>query len=434
MTLDDAPLNRFHLRVTAYTTGGEFCDGYVLGMIGIALTLIVPALGLDPVWIGLIGSSALIGIFVGGVAIGPLADRAGRQRLLAVDLGVFVVGSLLQLVVQSPAELFALRLLMGVAIGAEYAIGMPLLAEFAPRRQRGTLLASMIGVWTLGYVVAFLVGDALRALGPDAWRWMLGSSAIPAAIVMLLRIGAPESPRWLVSRGRTEEALRVVRRYVHPDCGLEGLEPSAEARTDYSALFSRRYLRRTLFACLFWACQIMPYFAISTFIPEIFKALGFRDEFTSALFYNLFQLAGAIVGVAVMQLLRRRSFVIWSFAAMAVCLLFLGVWPSAPAALATIAFLVFAFVNSGSGNLESVYPSEIFPTEVRASGVGLAAAASRIGAAGGTFLLPIALAAWGTGPAMLVGAGILVLGFVVSVLWAPETRDLTLVQASGAAS
>ncbi|MFZ0214875.1 MAG: MFS transporter [Candidatus Dormiibacterota bacterium] len=429
MTIDDAPLNGFHLRVTAYTTGGEFCDGYILGVVGIALTQITPQMHLDAFANGLIGASALIGIFVGSIVFGPITDRIGRQTMYTADLLAFVVGSVLQFFVQDPWQLFALRLLMGVAVGADYAIGAALLSEVVPRRHRGPLLACLNAVWTVGYVVASLVGYAMLGLGPDAWRWLLASSAVPAAIVVLARLGTPESPRWLISKGRRDEAAAIVRRYIHPDCGIDDLHPDGE-RYGYRVLFSPRYLRRTVFACVFWFCQVLPFFAISTFVPEIFKALHFSNAFTSSLVYNVFQLAGAVLGVLVMNLFPRRRFVIWSFAVIAAALLFLGAWPSAPIVAITIAFAIFAFVVSGAGNLETVYPSELFPTEIRASGCGLAAAFSRIGAAGGTFLLPIVLASWGVGPALLGGAAVGIIGLAVSIAWAPETRGQTLLAAS----
>jgi len=208
--LDDVPLSGFHLRVTAYTTGGMFCDGYILGMVGIALAVWGPQVGLSSFEDGLIGASALAGIFLGALVFGPITDRVGRQTMYLADLVLFIVGSALQLFVTEPWQLVALRLVMGVAIGADYAIGAALLSEFLPRRQRGPLLASLNAVWTVGFVVAFVVGYLMRDLGDDSWRWMLASSAIPALIVLFLRLGTPESPRWLARKDRWEECHDVL--------------------------------------------------------------------------------------------------------------------------------------------------------------------------------------------------------------------------------
>jgi len=430
ITIDDAPLNGFHVRVAAYTTGGYFCDGYILGIIGIALTLVGPQFGLGSVWTGLIGAAALAGIFVGGLVFGWLTDKVGRQTMYVADLIVFVVASVLQFFVEGPLALLALRLIMGIAIGADYAIGPALLAEFVPRKQRGTLLASLNAVWTVGFVAAFVIGYFLQGLGADAWRWMLASSAVPAALILLLRIGTPESPRWLISKGRVEEARQIVKEYIHPDADIEDIVADSQVQTSYRELFSRRWRKRTAFAGLFWFCQVVPYFAIFTFLPVILKSLGINGDFSGEVLLNLFLFAGAIVGVVIMNMLARRRFLIWSFAILTFFSVVLGVWPHAPHLVILICFAVFAFVIAAAADLESVYPGELFPTEVRAAGAGIATAISRIGAAIGTFLLPAGVERWGAGPAMLVSAAILLLGLVISVAWAPETRELSLVDAS----
>jgi putative MFS transporter len=422
--IDDAPLSGFHLRVAAYTTGGFFCDGYILGMIGVALALLGPQFGLGPVWTGLIGAAALAGIFIGGLIFGWVTDLVGRQLMYVTDLIVFIVGSVLQFFVEGPLALFVLRLLMGIAIGADY--------ELIPRKQRGSLLACLNAVWTVGFVAAYIVGYFLQNLGPDAWRWMLASSAVPAVLVLLLRLGTPESPRWLLSKGRVEEARHVVREYIDPDADIDGLVAESDVETSYRKLFSREWRKRTAFAGLFWFCQVVPYFAIFTFLPVILKSLGIGGDFSGEVLLNLFLLAGAIVGVVIMNMVARRRFVIWSFAVLAAVGAVLGVWPNAPVSVILICFSIFAFVISAAADLESVYPSEIFPTEVRASGVGIAAAISRVGAAIGTFLLPTSVAQLGVGPTMLIATAVLLVGLVISIAWAPETRDLSLIDASTA--
>jgi MFS transporter, putative metabolite transport protein len=430
MTIDEAPLNSFHLRVVAYTTGGYFVDGYILGMIGIALALLAPQLGLGAVWTGLIGASALAGIFIGGLIFGWVTDKVGRQTMYVADLILFVVASVLQFFVEGPLALFVLRLIMGIAIGADYAIGSALLSEFLPRKQRGSLLACLNAIWTVGFVAAYVAGYFMQDIGPEAWRWMLASSAVPATLILALRLGTPESPRWLLSKGRVDEARRVVKEYIHPDADVDDLVAEQGNETSYQKLFSRSLRKRTLFAGLFWFCQVVPYFAIFTFLPTVLEGLGVQGEFSSEVLLNLFLFAGAIVGVVVMDLMARRTFVVGSFALLASIGAALGFFPQAPVPVILILFSLFAFIIAAAADLESVYPAEIFPTEVRASGTGIAAAISRIGAAIGTFLLPTSVEQFGTGPTMLGATAVLLLGLVLSVAWAPETRHVSLSEAS----
>lgn len=435
LSIDDAPMSAFHLRVATYTTGGMFCDGYILGMVGIVLALAAPVLELNAVWKGLIGASALIGIFVGSLVFGPITDRIGRQAMYLADLVAFVVGSVLQFFAQEPWQLFVLRLFMGIAIGADYAIGTALLSEFVPRRQRGALLASLNAVWTVGFVVAYVVGYFFGTPGDSSWRWLLASSALPALLVLLLRLGTPESPRWLLSKGRVDEARRVVTDYFGPEYGIENLSAEPQpGRTRYRMLFARSYRTRTVFAGGFWFCQVLPYFAFFTFLPLLFDSLGFGSDFFAEMVVNLFLLIGAVLGVVVMDLLPRRAFVTWSFVVLIAPLLILGLYSAPPAWLVIACFAFFAIVVTAAGNLESVYPSEIFPTEVRASGVGLAASISRIGAAIGTFLLPLALDTVGVAITMIIAATVFGAGALLSWTWAPETRHVALLEASTAGS
>src|SRR5215216_950942 len=212
--IDDMPTKAFHYRMSAFVGGGQFIDGYILGVIAIGLVLMPADFGLTPTWKGLIGASALIGLFVGGIVFGWVTDLIGRKNLYTIDLLVFLVGSVAQFFVDTPLQLFLVRLVMGIAIGADYAVGPTYLAEFLPKRTRGHVLGSLVGMWTLGYVISLAVGVVGHDWGPGAWRWVLASSAIPAAIVLVLRLGSPESPRWLVSKGRLEEAEAICKKYL----------------------------------------------------------------------------------------------------------------------------------------------------------------------------------------------------------------------------
>lgn len=136
----------------------------MLGVVGAALPLARDDLQLSALDTGLVGSASLVGLFFGGLVFGWLTDKVGRQKMYLIDLLVFLLGSLLQLVVQDAAQLLLVRFVMGAAVGADYAIAGALVAEFAPPRRRGRLLASLIVFWYVGYTLATAFGIALTSL------------------------------------------------------------------------------------------------------------------------------------------------------------------------------------------------------------------------------------------------------------------------------
>src|SRR5262245_8519079 len=209
--MDDAPLSAFHKKLALYSSGGPFLDGYVLSIIGVALVQITPQLNLSGTAEGLVGASALIGIFLGAFLGGWLTDRFGRKLLFTIDLIAIIVFSVAQFFVDSAALLILMRLLIGMAVGADYPIATSLLAEFSPRRWRGPLLGAFVCMWFIGAAAAYFVGELLMSYD-EGWRWMLASAALPALAIVLLRLGTPESPRWLFNQGRVKEADEVLRK------------------------------------------------------------------------------------------------------------------------------------------------------------------------------------------------------------------------------
>ena len=421
-------LTRFHLRVTATTFGANFSDGYALGVIGAVLPVLSTSMHLNGVWQGLLGSSALIGLFFGSVILGRVADAIGRQKLYLYNFVLITLASAAQLWAHGPWSLFVLRLLIGFGLGADYAVGPTLLAEFSPRRLRGLLLGSLTVLWTVGYVLANILGTYI-SLSDTAAHLLLASGALPAALVLLLRIGTPESPSWLASRGRRAEADEIRRRYL-------GEEPEPRAAQDavpasqpqvtprYTELFARGQRRNTWFGAIFYSAQVLPYFAIYTFMSTILASLHVSDANTQNTVLNLFLLLGGVVGLWPVQRMGRRPFTIWTFAVLTACLAAMAVLNNESGLVLMIPFVIYTFVMSAASNITQVYPPELFPTALRGAGVGFLNGASRVASAVGTFILPISLDQFGAGWSMAWLAGVLLLGTVVSIAWAPETKNL----------
>ncbi|MCW3017621.1 MAG: ygcS [Solirubrobacterales bacterium] len=431
-TQPDPRQRRFLRRVTLATACGEGLDGYDLGIISVVLLSISRDLDVSTAWAGLIGASSLIGIFVGGPLFGRVTDRFGRRRPFLVNIVCFVIFGVSQAFAQTVEQLFVIRLLLGMAIGAEYAIGTPLLAEFAPAERRGRLSAWLIASWYIGFLVSVLAGYLMLDVLGLGWRLIVASSALPAVATLILRSGMPESPRWLMSRGRRREARAVTLEHLGGQEFFDReMADEPPARGGVRNLLSTAYRRRTLLVCGFWACNVAPYFAIVTFAPQVFGALGLAEH-AATIATDAMAVVGAVTGVALMDRIGRRAMLIGPFWVCAAALAVVGVWPSAPVAVVMASFVAFGYFNAIGGTLTGPYPSELFPTELRTTAVGVAAAASRIGAALGTFLLPVGLDTVGIGPTMLVGSAFCVAGAVITALWAPETAGRPLLETSSA--
>lgn len=436
-TLDDVAVTRFHRRLVTVAMGGPFCDGYLLGIIAIALGQLTPQLGLGSVWSGLVASSALIGVFVGAMLFGAITDRIGRRLMYLLNLAVFVAASIPQFFVTEAWQLFALRLVVGIAVGADYPIASAMTAELVPRKLRGPALSGLVLSWWIGYGVSYWVGLALEQVGDDGWRWMLLSGAAPAFIFLLMRAGIPESPRWLAARGRVEEASEIVYKYIGPHVSADELvrESTAPRRSgsglgNISQLFRRGYTKIIIFCSAFFLCQVTTGYAIRTFQPEILEKMGVGNATASAAVMMLIPILGVSVGLFLVNRIGRRILLIGTFVAIFVSLLCLAVLPLSLALPIILLFVLFHFAEAAGSALQFLYPSELFPTDLRATGVGFASAMSRLGSAAGTFFLPLLITGLGNTGTLLVGAAITLIGLAVSFALAPETKGLSLTNAS----
>ena len=430
----DPGVRGFFRRLTLACAWGHGLDGFDLGVLSVVLPVITRALDLSPVEAGLLAASSLIGIFLGAPLAGRLSDLFGRLVVFSVDIGALIVLGLLQAFVTEPWQLLLIRLLMGVAIGAEYTVAAAMLAEFTPAAGRGRRVSGLLVCWFVGYLVAVVAGFVLVDVVGLSWRWVLALGAIPAVVTFILRFGLPESPRWLLSHGREREARAVIDDrlgggdyFAREDYGSE-----TKRSGGYRALFAPGNRSRIAFLGLFWACNVAPYFAILTFAPTVLEALRLSNPAIGTITVNAMAALGALVGMLTIERIGRRRQLIPPFWIMAVVLAVVGLWAGAPALVVVACFAVFSFFNAVQSNLTAVYPIEILSTEIRSTGVGFAAACSRVGAAIGTFLLPIGIDAVGVGVCMLVAAAVCVVGALLSQRMAPETTGKSLPETSSA--
>jgi putative MFS transporter len=441
--IDESPARAFHRKLVIACCGGPFLDGYIISIVGVAIIGLGADLNLSSWDVGFVGAAALIGIGLGALFFGSVTDRIGREKMYAIDLTVLVVGCILCAFVTEMWHIVVLRLILGLAIGADLPIATSLLTEFAPTKKRGSMLAFAALAWAAGSAVAYLVGwlFAEFANGYDDWRWMLSSGAVFGLIIVFLRRGIPESPRWLAGRGRIEEAQAVVLKIYgkHVDAtaftaiGEQAVANNAGLWTRMRVLFSPRYVRRTIMCAVLYVANVTPNYAIFIFAPVLLSSFGLvggSTELLGGLVITLLSIAGVIPVLRWMDSVGRRKMALVPLTITMIPFTLLWLFPTGPAWFVIAMFAIYALSVAGPGTLIWSYPNEIFPTEVRATALGFSIAVSRIGAVAGTYLLPVGIDHLGVGIIMLIAALLTLSAIVVCYFWAPEVKGMELEDAA----
>lgn len=432
--VDTPRVRRFQRRVTILSAGGTFLDGFDLTVIAVALPMIMNQWHVTALEQSLIVSSAIIGSFIGAAWGGSLTDRFGRKAMYVIDLLAFVVFAVLTAFAQGPWQLIAFRFMLGIGIGADYPISATLVSEFASAKHRGRHGTSLAAMWFVGALAAYIVGLAVLPLGDFAWRALLLVGAAFALVVFIFRVKLPESPRWLTSHGRHEDARAVMQRITGLEQPPVPADQKTEPRAPFRSLFAPGQLRRTLFVCGFWFCYATAYYGVSMYTPTILAPFTAGSEVKVIIgsgIVALLGLGGAVIGMNVVDRIGRRPLLITSFTGLTIALVVLALVLEP-----TLAFLIILisvavlFANSGGGILNFVYPSELFPTALRASGNGLATSVSRIGSILGVLVFPNMVAAWGDNSALWFFAVIGLAGLLITLTLAPETKGRTLEEIS----
>jgi putative MFS transporter len=433
-SMEDMPLSKFHYKMFGYSAGSAFLDGYIIGIIAVALSVIQAQFDMSLTMMGLLGTATLAGMFFGGMIGGYLTDIIGRKKMFLIDMLVMLVASVLQFFINDPMQLIILRLIIGIAIGADYPIAGALMAEFSPKKDRGTLLGGINALWYVGYASSFLVGYLMLSLGDTSWRWMLLSSAVPVFLLLMARLNMPESPRWLANKGREKEANAIIKK-IFGDNVIMSVEPESKVKTSFLEIFRNGSGKWVFFVSVFWSLQVMTTFGIGTYIPEILAQFGFANgtrEYLGSAVINMIYLVGLVPFLYLVEKWGRRPTMIWPFLVSAISLIILGATSgmNMPFSFILVLFIVYGIFNTGMGMHQWIYPNELFPTHIRGTAVGFTTGVSRIASSIGTFLFPSILANYGLDTTLYICGALLFVGFLISVFMAPETKNMSLTQTS----
>ncbi|HZT71659.1 MAG TPA: MFS transporter [Terriglobia bacterium] len=440
--LDRMPWTRFHSRVTLALGVGWLLDSFEVNIIGNVLGILKSLWQVTDVQASALVTVWLVGIMVGALLFGYLADRFGRRKLFILTLllysGFTVISAL------SPGYYFFIifRFLAAIGVGAEYSAINAAIGEIIPARFRGRANATVMNFWPVGAILAALLSLYFISLLPPSvgWRFAFGLGAIVALFTIWARRVLPESPRWLLLRGRKDLALDVIEqieaRSDHFD--LSALRPARTEAESQGFLgristLARHYPWRLAFGSLLDFSEAAGYYGIFAFLPLVVLPRVNVAEERVPWFFVIGNLGAALGGAIAAVLLDKagRKWTVTAFYLLAaLSMIIMGAATAHRSAEWVLAaFVVVNFCATGSW--VSAYPtfSEIFPTRLRSTGIGFSVAFGRVGAAVAPLTLVALAARASIWTAFAVLSGFYVLGAIVMVPWiirGPEGRGQAL--------
>lgn len=458
--LDDAPLNLSHYLAWGLSAGGTLLDGLSVFMLGIAIPLLVRDMSLTPAQTGLLGAALVAGAVIGASLGGRLADRLGRKAVFLLDMGLLTLAAVIGALVWTPWLLVVTQLAAGIAIGMDFPVSSSYVAECMPHRERSHMMVATIACQSAGMLLAAVVALGLLHLSgsPQAWRLFFASEAVLAALFLVARLHLPESPRWLMGQGRNREAVHALENLVPED--QQKLETLATRLGDevhhvsklsrqaqppgFGILFHPAYRRRTLLSTLPWLLMDVATYGVGLFTAVLLGALHFGASAADPLaraealaggsgLIDISLLAGFLIGLWAVGRFGRIRMQLAGFAGMAAGMLVLLSSTLLDGGAAHHVALVFAgFVafnlsmNMGPNSTTYILPAELFPTQVRATAAGFAAACAKVGATAGVFLLPLIKSALGVASVLALMALVSLLGLASTWLFRVEGHGRTL--------
>ena len=437
--LDTIPWNRFHRRAAVTLGLGWGMDAFEVTLIGSILGVLGPLWHLSGFALSAILGAWFAGIMLGAAGFGMLADRFGRRAVFLGSLAIYGAATFLTAFAPSIFALLALRFIAGIGVGAEYSAVNAAIAELIPAKRRGFAASFVMNFWSIGTLLAALLSWLVFSLLPQdfAWRAVFAAGGLVALATLWLRRKIPESPRWLLGQGRVTEAAAVVNAIAEGRTCITPIGPSISSpnpqrrvRNDFLRLLRFHKAALTL-GCVLDFAEAGGYYGLFAFLPlAVLPNLHLKATALPP-FYIAGSLGALAGGVAVSLLLDRagRKPVVracYGLTALS-CLVFAAIAPAGTGAIVA----GFVIVNLlATASWVGAYPtfSELFPTALRASGIGVSVAVGRIGALISPFLISYAGRA-SLAASLAVLAGFWIIGFVAMLVWSVagiEARGLPL--------
>ncbi|KAI3610249.1 hypothetical protein D8I24_0511 (plasmid) [Cupriavidus necator H850] len=430
--LDRLPISRFHWRILMLISIGALLDAFDVylasGVLAATLKEGFSTLQSNAAFI----SMTFLGMFIGAGVAGYVGDRYGRRYSYQANLAVFGVASLLACFAPNIETLIALRFVMGVGLGAELVVAAGTLLEFVPPAYRGRWIALLGLMINSGLLIATSVGYVvIPNLG---WRWMFAIAGAGGILVWLMRKSMPESPRWLESAGRTQEAEATLAAIEADVAARTGPLPPVthvqvvEARkTPFSALFTREMIGRTLVASLTCVAINIAVYGFVAWLPTFFVKQGLTVVqslgFTTLMAFGA--PGGALVGFLLGDKIgRRRGLILFSLATIALGVIYPNMRDATSITIVGFALVtsIYTVVTLGLYG----YIPELFPTQYRLRGTGVAGMCGRAASMSTPYLAVMLFQQFGLSGVLGMVIGILSLLILALLVLRVETNQHSL--------
>ncbi|HEY0739212.1 MAG TPA: MFS transporter, partial [Herpetosiphonaceae bacterium] len=333
--------------------------------------------------------------------------------------------------------LVAFRFLTGFAVGGTLPVDYSLLAEYVPAKERGRFLVYLESFWALGTIAVAAISWFMfaRFVPAEAWRWVLGASAVPGLIGYWIRRGIPESPRYLLIKGQPQaarEVLETIARENGKQIEIGELEPAQGAtKVPLAAIWKGTLARRTFFLSIAWFTLSLGYYGIFTWLPRFFQTQGYAllPAYQNTLLLAISQIPGYILAAYLIDRIGRRPTLALYLFVSAIASFLFAIATSTAGIIITSNLLSFSLL--GAWGALYVFSPELYPTDARTTGMGWVSAMARLASifapsVGGALLgysLPLALGVY---------AGFFILGGIAALLMGTETRNQRLADVTAA--
>ena len=376
------PIGKFHYTLLWVIGLGWMFDAMDTGLIAFILTSMAEEWNMSASEKGWVVSIGFVGMAIGAIFSGGLADRIGRRTVFAMTLVIYSIATALCAFAPNLTWLLIFRFIVGLGLGGQLPVAVTLVSEYIPAHVRGRFIVLLESFWGLGWLVAALV--SYFVIPSYGWHIAFLIGGLPALYVFMILKKVPESVPYLINRGRVEEAHALVQK-LERQCGVEVIDyievkPVAEKQNiSFRQLWSGPFARRTLMLWVIWFGIVYSYYGIFTWLPSLLVKQGYSivQSFEYVLIMILAQLPGYVAAAWLVEKWGRKPTLASFIGMCAIAAYFFG-------QANTVNMIMFwgcllSFFNLGAWGVLYTYTPEQYPTNIRAFGSGWASAVGRMG-------------------------------------------------------